>query len=325
MLTARNPKVLPAGNVIQGKGLPAGNMQLFCLFRSNILVHAYNDNMLTRRHFLLSSLASLLLTTEAAARSGRALNFGLTPVILNDRQKFLRQWGEWMSDKLSHDIHFSQRSKYREIMDLLLTRQLDLAWVCGYPYVSEKANVRLLAIPLYYGQPRYHSLIITGTDNTEIKQFSDLENRIFAFSDPDSNSGYLYPKYRIQQQFNSTIDSFFTRSFFTWSHQNTIEAVAAGLAQGGAVDSYVWDQVKRLQPDLVAQTRILETSPSFGFPPLITHKNIDPELFDRLQDYFIQMNQTRTGQQILKSLGLDGFEKGSPEFYDSIQAMADIT
>lgn len=230
-----------------------------------------------------------------------------------------------MGDKLSHDIHFFQRSKYREIMDLLLKRQLDLAWVCGYPYVSEKANVRLLAVPLYAGRPKYHSLIITGSDDSGIRQFGDLENHIFAFSDPDSNSGYLYPKYRIQQHFNSTPELFFSRRFFTWSHQNTIEAVATGLAQGGAVDSYVWDQVKRLHPDLVAQTRVIETSPAFGFPPLITHKSIDTDLFNHLQNYFVNMDQTSTGQQILQSLGLDGFEKGSPVLFDSIQAMAEIT
>ena len=291
---------------------------------SNNSAHAYNVAMLNRRDFLLTTLASLFLN-PVQARTGRALNFGLTPVILDDRQKFLRQWGEWMGDKLSHDIHFSQRSKYREIMDLLLNRQLDLAWVCGYPYVTEKANVRLLAIPLYAGRPKYHSLIITGADDPEVKQFGDLENRVFAFSDPDSNSGYLYPKYRIQQHFNSTPEQFFARSFFTWSHQNTIEAVAAGLARGGAVDSYVWDQVKRLRPDLVAQTRVIETSPAFGFPPLVTHKNIDDDLFNNLQDYFVNMDQTRNGQQILQSLGLDGFQKGAPELFDSIQAMAEIT
>ncbi len=316
---------LPLGNNRSIKMLPTGNMDLFLVVDFNSIRHVYNKNMLNRRNFLLFSLAGLTLPAAAGVRHGRAIHFGLTPVILDDRQKFLQQWANWMGDYLAHDIRFSQRSKYREIMDLLLSRQLDLAWVCGYPYVQEKPRLRLLAIPVYAGKPNYHSLIITGADNHNIHSLADLRNHVFAFSDPDSNSGYLYPKYRLQQNFNTTPGRFFLRSFFTWSHQNTIEAVAAGLAQGGAVDSYVWDQVKRLHPERVAQTRVIEQSPLFGFPPLVTNTDIDAQLFRHLQAYFVQMNQSVNGRKILQSLGLDGFEKGDPSVFDSIQAMADIT
>jgi phosphonate transport system substrate-binding protein len=269
---------------------------------------------------MLSSLLGLIVSRMAEAGIGRDLNFGLTPVILNDRQQFLQQWGSWMAQHLLHDIRFFQRTKYREIMDLLLSGRLDLAWVCGYPYVREKEKVQLLVVPVYLGKPNYHSLIITGSSNTEINSFADLKNGVFAFSDPDSNSGYLYPSYRLQQ-IKSTPGRYFSRSFFTWSHQNTIEAVAVGLAQGGAVDSYVWDQMKILQPDLVNQTRVIEQSPSFGFPPLVTRKNIDPTLFDLLQNLFLNMDKSSQGKQMLQSLGLDGFRITSPHLFDTIEEM----
>jgi phosphonate transport system substrate-binding protein len=276
--------------------------------------------MLNRRDFMLSSLAGLLVSPMARASIGREINFGLTPVILNNRQQFLQQWGSWMAQHLNHDVRFFQRTKYREIMDLLLTNQLDLAWVCGYPYVREKQRVQLLAVPVYLGKPTYHSLIITHRENQEINSFADLKNRVFAFSDPDSNSGYLYPSYRLQQ-IDTTPGRYFSRYFFTWSHQNTIEAVAVGLAQGGSVDSYVWDQVKILQPDLVAQTRIVETSPAFGFPPLVTRKNIDASLFQLLQSLFLDMHKNPRGAQVLQGLGLDGFKQSSTQLFDSIAAM----
>jgi phosphonate transport system substrate-binding protein len=276
--------------------------------------------MLSRRNFLLSSLLGLLVSRMTEAGIGRELNFGLTPVILNERQKLLQQWGDWMAQHLLHDIRFFQRTKYREIMALLLNGKLDLAWVCGYPYVREKEKVQLLVVPVYLGKPNYHSLIITGSSNAAIKSFADLKNEVFAFSDPDSNSGYLYPSYRLQQ-INTTPGRFFSRSFFTWSHQNTIEAVAVGLAQGGSVDSYVWDQMKILQPDLVSQTRVIEQSPAFGFPPLVTRKNIDPTLFGLLQNLFLNMDKSSEGKQILQSLGLDGFKITSPHLFDSIDAM----
>jgi hypothetical protein len=54
------------------------------------------------------------------------LRFGLTPVILDDRVTFLRQWAAWLEARLGRPVVFVQRGRYREIMDLLLRGGLDL-------------------------------------------------------------------------------------------------------------------------------------------------------------------------------------------------------
>ena len=62
---------------------------------------------------------------------------------------------------------------------------------------------------------------------------------MFAYADPHSNTGYLVPRHEIRRN-GGDPKTFFKRTFYTWSHRKLIDAVAAGLVQGGNVDSYVW-------------------------------------------------------------------------------------
>ncbi len=201
--------------------------------------------------------------------------------------------------------------------------RIDAAWICGYPYVLHRDRLRLVAVPEYRGAPRYRSLIISGSGRVGITAFEDLAGRVFAFSDPDSNSGYLYPSYRLRR-LGSDPGDYFRRAFFTWSHRNTIEAVAEGLADGGAVDSYVWDAYNRLHPDLAAATRVIERSPEFGFPPLVTTKRAPPENAARLRDALLAMDADPAGRALLDRVFLDRFVRPHDASYDSIAGMARV-
>src|SRR5512146_3252404 len=88
----------------------------------------------------------------------------------------------------------------REIVDLLRDGKLEFAWLCGYPYVRDRNHFRLAGVPLYRGEPLYHSYLIVPAGDMQTRSINDLRGKIFAFSDPDSNSGHLYPEYLLAKQ-----------------------------------------------------------------------------------------------------------------------------
>lgn len=274
---------------------------------------------LNRRDFLLHSLIAAL-SPIGTVHAESALKIGLTPVILDDQLGFLRKWGRWLENQLLIPVQFVQRLKYRDITESLLGEQLDAAWVCGFPYVRHREFMQLLAVPLYKGKPSYHSYIITRRDLKTIDHLRQLQGRVFAYSDPDSNSGYLYPRYRFLK-LGIEPRLFFRRHFFTWAHRNTIDAVANGLADAGAVDSYVWEQYRRQNPDLVNRTRIIERSPAFGFPPLVGAVGLPVQRREQLSRVLLDMHNDSDGKSLLDELGLDGFVKGDETQFASIAAM----
>ncbi len=273
--------------------------------------------------FLLLLIALLITTGSHAVTQPRmpAVRIGLTPVFLDDQATFLNKWKDYLERKLGRPVVFTQRGSYREILDLLRDGKLDFAWLCGYPYVREKIHLRLVAVPLYRGEPYYHSYLIVPASDTQTRSLSDLSGKVFAFSDPDSNSGYLYPEYLLAKQ-GSESASFFLKTFYTWSHRKVVEAVALGIVQGGSVDGYVWDTLSRIHPELTSATRIVKQSPQFGFPPIVASVSVSKRDIAALQEVLFNMPRDSEGVHLLERLNINGFVNGNEHLYDSIADMS---
>lgn len=250
-----------------------------------------------------------------------ALRLGLTPVFLDDQWTFLESWRAYLARHLQRPVVFVQRGSYREIVDLLNHNQLDAAWLCGFPFVRYERNLKLLAVPLFQGRPLYRSYLIVPATDKRTKSLLDLRNKIFAYSDPDSNSGYLYTQYALARV-NERSDRFFARSFFTWSHRKVVDAVAIELAQGGAVDGYVWETLRHSHPQLTARTRVVEQSPEFGFPPFVARASLPETEFAALREVLVAMGSDGEGRKLLVQLNLDGFVPGDRKLFDGIARMA---
>lgn len=269
----------------------------------------------------LGGMAALSWLARAArADRHEAVRIGLTPVFLDDQVAFLNAWRDYLSARLARPVAFVQKGSYREIVDLLRQEGLDFAWLCGYPYVRHRPQMRLLAVPLYRGAPRYQSYLIVPASDTRTRSLLDLRGRIFAYSDPDSNSGYLYPQFSLLQARENPA-RFFARSFFTWGHRKVVEAVASGLAQGGAVDGYIWETLRLLHPQLAAATRIVDRSPEFGFPPFVARAGIPKRDFESAQQVLLGMANDPGGAGLLQRLNLDGFTQGDTAMFESVAKM----
>lgn len=273
-----------------------------------------------RRTFLALSAAASALPLLAQAQTNTVVRIGLSPVFLDDQLSFLNDWRDYLQGRIGRAVRFVQRGSYREIMDLLLDQKLDFAWICGYPYVRHKAKLQLLAVPVSDGRPQYRSYLIVPASDTQTGSILDLRGKVFAYSDPDSNSGFLYPRYALMQ-LKENPDRFFAKTFFTWAHRKIVEAVGSNLAQGGAVDSYVWETLRIYHPELTERTRIVEKSPYFGHTPVVARDGVSRMEFDAMQEALLGMSQSAAGKDLLKRLNLDGFVTGEDALFDGIARM----
>ena len=113
---------------------------------------------LTRRAFL-GACAALAVTPPRPAFPATVLRVGMTPAFLHTQHGLLAKWREYMEAKLKRPIEIVQRDSYRETMDLLQLEQLDFAWICSYPYVYLRQQLRLVAVPLYLSRPFYRAYL----------------------------------------------------------------------------------------------------------------------------------------------------------------------
>lgn len=279
------------------------------------------DSTFDRRRFLQGTAALSALAAMPATASGEVVRIGLTPVFLDDKMSFLNDWRSWLEAKLGSSVSFVQRGNYREVLDLLRAGKLDFAWICGYPYVRYRHELKLVAVPLWRGEPYYRSYLIVPADDTQTASLTDLRGKVFAYSDPDSNSGFLYPHYLLASR-GENPSHFFARTFFTWAHRKVVEAVGVALADGGAVDGYVWETLAEVRPELTTRTRIIERSQPFGHPPFVARSGVPPTMLARFRKVLLDMAADPAGEALLGRLRLDGFTAGATTLFDDIARMA---
>ncbi len=273
---------------------------------------------ISRRRFVAIAGAALSVLPAAGARSAtQPVRFGLTPVFLDSDVELLNTLKSYLTRAVGQDVELFKRRTYQEITLMLLSGEIDAAWICGFPFVRYQEKLSLLGVPLYKGQPLYQSYIIVNTSNPATT-IEELRGQTHAFSDPDSNSGFLVTR-SLLAQLDERPESFFARSFFTYGHRNVIRAVSSGLAQSGSVDGYVWDVMADIAPELIASTKVIRKSELMGFPPVACAKaNRNSPAVQRIEGAILSMADDPQGKAVLSSLHLDGFVSGSMDLFDPI-------
>ena len=232
-----------------------------------------------------------------------------------------RQILAYLGRKLDKDLEFVQRKTYGEIDELLQKSQIDLAFICSGPYVSgrEKFGFAPLAVPEVRGSHFYHSYLIVNKESS-FQRLEDLRGRTFAFTDPDSNTGRLVPTYWLAE-IKEKPETFFSRIVYTYSHDNSIMAVARNLVDGAAVDSLIWDFYQEKTPAFTAKTRIIRKSEPYGIPPLVASRDLPTPMKQRLREILFTMHQDPEGKKILAELMIDRFIPPQEAWYDNLRRM----
>jgi phosphonate transport system substrate-binding protein len=276
---------------------------------------------LNRQAFLRGALAlGIAPWAKRAHAQGARLRIGLTAVILADQAAFLARWADYLSERLQARVSFVTRDEYQPLHDLLWNGQIDALWTCGFPYVRFQPQLRLVAVPLFQSHPTYQSYLIHPVGDEGVRGWRDLRGKVFAYSDPLSNSGWLVAQGQMAAAGVGGRD--LKRAFFAHGHRNVAEAVAARLAQAGAIDGYVWETMRLQGMGAALQTEVLWKSPLHGFPPIVAPVGAGRPRIDALQTTLLGMAGDPSGRELLKALNLDGFVSGQPTLFESIRQLA---
>jgi phosphonate transport system substrate-binding protein len=269
-------------------------------------------------------LVVVLGAATASAVDEPRLRIAITPVLVEHYLEVNRQLVTYVGDRLGRTPELIQRRSYKEISDLLEKGEVDVAFVCGRPYVLDHARfgLELLVAPLVYDTPVYYSYVIVPRDSP-VQRFEELRGKRYAFSDPLSNSGHLVPAYRLAQ-LGETPERFFRRAIFTYSHSGSVEAVAVRFVDGASVDSYVYDYLAATNPRLTEKTRIIERSAPHGITPVVVRADLDRVLKARLRTVFLEMDREPKGREILRQLMITRFVSVPDQLYDSIRQMLQV-
>jgi len=259
--------------------------------------------------------------TQPAGESGTVR--GAVAAMISPRETFIhyRQLLAYLARKSGKDLEFVQRKTYEEINELLGKGEIDLAFICSGPYASARNRYGFipLAVPEVQKNTSYRAYLIVNQDSP-FNNLQDLKGQTFAFTDPDSNTGKLVPTFWLAQ-LNLRPETFFKQIIYTYSHDNSILAVARGLVAGATVDGLVWEYYQATNPVFTSKTRIIKKSEAYGIPPLVVSRQLPAAERERLQQTLLAMHRDPEGRKILGELLIDRFLPLQDEWYESIRSM----
>lgn len=223
--------------------------------------------------------------------------------------------------RLNRPVELVQRRTYLEVNDLIERGEVDLAFICTSAYVvgNDDFGMELLAVPQVNGATVYHAYLIVPV-NSPARDMADLRGKVFAFTDPLSLTGRAYPTWLVQS-LGSAPEDFFERTFYTYSHDEAIYAVANALADGASVDSLVYEYALSREPTLAQKVKVIHRSDPFGMPPVVVNLDLRPQVKAELQSLLLTMHEDPLGQAALAEIGVERFVLIGDHAYESARLL----
>jgi phosphonate transport system substrate-binding protein len=280
----------------------------------------------TRRKLLAGApalLAGPLFTFAPSARAADVLTVGLIP---SEDSRAMIANSQAMMDMLSKALGMPVKpfvaADYNGVIEALRSKRLDVAYLGPFSYVlgASVADIEAFAVAetKKAGRTYYHSLIIANKDSG-IKTVADLKGKTFAFVDPSSTSGHLFPKAGlIKAGFNPDKD--FGRVIFSGSHDANAVAIQNKRVDAVAIADRILDAA--IAKGLAKREDLVVVWKSDPIPesPTVWRKDLDPALKKRIQAAFLEVKNIPWSDQG----ELNGFHPTNDAAYNVIRETAKV-
>jgi phosphonate transport system substrate-binding protein len=270
----------------------------------------------------------------AAAFSG-TLHVGAIPD--QDPDKLLRtyeQVSEYLETALPGvEVEYRPVTDYGASVAGFRTGDLDLVWFGGLSGVQARSEVPGALVLAQRDIDAAFRSVFIADPNAGVEPIEDVEGlsviagRSLTFGSESSTSGRVMPQYFLAQAGVDVRNDLAGQVGYSGAHDKTIELVAAGTFEVGAVNSQVWDtKVSEGAVDPAKVVEIFRTPPYFDY-----HWVAQPDLNERFGEGFVAAltdalldldGDTAEEQAILELFSAGKFIPTTSANYDSIEDVA---
>jgi phosphonate transport system substrate-binding protein len=252
------------------------------------------------RAFAALMLAGVVSTFACAPAGAQAvLNMGLVPgedprVMVNDNQALL----DHLQKSLQMPVKPFVATDYNGVIEALRSKKLDVALLGPFSYALATSVADVEAFALLETQKQgatYRSVIIARKDH-RIAGLADLAGRTFAFVDPSSTSGHLFPKAGLIKA-GYDPDNYFSRVIFSGGHDASAIAVQNGKVDAAAIADAMLDIAYARGMLKREDIAVIWTSAAIPGAPVAYRRDLPADLKARIRAAFAEVRDLPWGPQ----------------------------
>ena len=228
-----------------------------------------------------------------------------------------------LEKKLGMKVELFVGSDYTATIEAMRAGKLDIALFGPFSYVlaAEKANAEVFAVEKAGGVTTYRSIVVTRPDS-DINTLQDLKGHTFAFVDPASTSGHLFPRAFLKKN-GIDPEKDFKSMVFAGTHDAVEMSVKNRKVDAGADSNKTYSKMKKEGLISDQDIKIIYESDPIPSSPWTWRKDLSPELKARIKDAFL--NMAKEAPEVLDSKrGVEGYVTFSDAEYNVVREVAKI-
>ena len=217
--------------------------------------------------YLLCIVAGLVMFFSWSGTSygrGEELLIGIEPEHnIFEQMSSYRKLADYLSEKLDVEIRLTIMSRYGEALQRFKSRGLSGAFLNSYTtsmVIRELDLEPVVRQVKLNGEAVTYSYIVVRADSG-IRKLADMRMKRFAFVDPATTAGYLFPLAFMKENGVDDLTTFLESYFFTGSHASAVFAVLDGRADIGAVKETVYNKVISDDATIGRELVVIKKSP----------------------------------------------------------------
>lgn len=181
-------------------------------------------------------------------------------------------------------------------LEALKSGKLDALLVSPMSYYQAKkmADVEPLVTTKAMGAEPYKTAFITKSTRKDINTLADLKGKTFAFVDPASSSGYMYPKAKLLTSLKLDTAQleqpgyFFKTAAFSGKHDASVMGVVKGDYDAASVVLSVIDSMDKAGLIKKDDIKIIDETSEIPNALYVIRKDLPKDLKDKIKEFYLQ-------------------------------------
>ncbi len=208
---------------------------------------------------------------------------------------------------------------YVAVVEALGRGSVECAFMPPLAFVmaEQRYGAQVLLVSVRNGKTTYRGQILVPRGS--VRSWEDLKGKRFAFPDPTSTSGTVFPKLLLQEN-GIDPDRDLADVIYAGGHDKVIFALLNGQVDAGATFEDARRVVARRFPEVMEKLEVFAYTAPIPNDNFACGKHVPPEQRQTIKQALLKVASTEEGRQQLFSLyEIDGFAEPTPGMYDAVR------
>ncbi len=216
-------------------------------------------------------------------------------------------------------------TSYIAVVESLGIGDTHIAWLPPMAYVlAHKRNrTRVILKVVRDGKDSYYGFICVRKDSG-INSLKDLKGKRFAFVEPASASGHLYPRALLMDN-GIDPDKDFKQVVFAGNHDSAVIAVYNGSVDGAAFYDDAREKFRETMPAVLQETKIIAKTEAIPADNVAVSASLPEGFVQRIRNALLEIAKDQEGKKVLWDIyEIEDLVPAEDSDYDSLRKVARI-